>query len=950
MARVKDTAGRAAMVLCLLLIAARAEAETPRFEAMRQADWLRQAELRFDTPMIEVTAGRDAAGAVDGVTTGKWGFHTAIEPDPWWQVDLGERRDLARLVLFNRCDDCGTRNKRIRMLVSDDGEQWTEAWRNPGEMFYGHTDKKPFSVELPDVSARYVRLTLDGTQYLHLDEVEIYATDDREKNIALGKPATQSSTSQWSAVTPPITGDTIVTHHVVETSIARGVRLAEALDREGVDVADGLAELDTLARAFETLPANAEASALDAIYFQVEAVVRRLALSNPLLDFDSILFVKHAPPTFPHMSDQFYCWWQRGGGALCLLKDFKSDGPSVETLTEDWPDGTFLRPDLSFDGTKALFAYARFYPELSDVRNKRDKANIPADAYFHLFEMDLQTREYRQLTHGKYDDFDGRYLPDGRIVFLSTRKGTALQTGDAAAQATVESTMPDSYVRCGGNDFRPVPVFTLHAIDGDGKRLQQISAFENFEWTPSVTHDGRVIYARWDYIDRFNGPFISLWSTNPDGTHAQLLYGNYTKKPQCVFEARAIPNSRKLVFTAAAHHSNVGGSLVLFDRTRGTEFESPLERLTPEVCFPETEGWPTHYYANPAPLSEEYFLVSWSDKKLPPHSRVDSTEKNPTNSMGVYLYDAFGNLVLLLRDEGISCMNPLPVRARAVPDQVPRIAEWKGPQEGAFLLQDVYVGLDGVERGTVKSIRIVGTPPKVQPYKNAPMLGVSAEEPGKYILGTVPVEEDGSAYFRVPSGVPYLFQAIDEDGLAVQTMRSQAYVQPGETIACVGCHESRETTPSTSRIPLAATRDPAPIVPGPDGTWPLRYDRLVQPVLDARCVSCHNSKNKDLAAAKIDLSPAKSYQTLMSFGNNDLKTWAFERDRSYVGETTARNSRLYKLLSDEGGHEGVKLSQEERERIITWMDTYAHHVGSFSDEQERELVRFREEYRHLLEE
>ncbi len=201
------------------------------------------------------------------------------------------------------------------------------------------------------------------------------------------------------------------------------------------------------------------------------------------------------------------------------------------------------------------------------------------------------------------------------------------------AMATIEQTLPDSYVRCGGDNWRPVPVFTLHRIDGDGGDIRPISAFENFEWTPSVAADGRILYARWDYIDRFNGPFMSLWSTNPTGTNPQLVYGNYTSRPQCVFEARAVPNSQKLVFTAAAHHSNMGGSLVLLDRTRGTEHERPLTRLTPDVCFPETEGWPRHYYANPYPLSEEYFLVAWSDKPLPPHSFVTTDERNPLNPL-----------------------------------------------------------------------------------------------------------------------------------------------------------------------------------------------------------------------------------------------------------------------------------------------------------------------------
>ena len=271
-------------------------------------------------------------------------------------------------------------------------------------------------------------------------------------------------------------------------------------------------------------------------------------------------------------------------------------------------------------------------------------------------------------------------------------------------------------------------------MDWDGKNLRAISAFESFEWTPSVANDGRILYARWDYVDRFNGHFFSLWSTSPDGTGSQLVYGNYTRRPQCVFEARPIPNSGKLVFTATAHHSVTGGSLCLLDRTRGTEFDRPITRLTPEVPFPEAERNVGMYYAGPYPLSEEYFLVGWSDRRLPSHKLMwDDDPQNPRNAMGINLYDAFGNLALLHRDPKISSMNPIPVRPRRRPPILPERVDWAGPQEGRFLVQDVYRGLDGVARGAVKRLRIVAVAPKPQPQKNVPVLGVSKEEPGKFV-------------------------------------------------------------------------------------------------------------------------------------------------------------------------------------------------------------------------
>jgi hypothetical protein len=487
----------------------------------------------------------------------------------------------------------------------------------------------------------------------------------------------------------------------------------------------------------------------------------------------------------------------------------------------------------------------------------------------------------------------------------------------------------------------------MHAMDADGGDLRPLSAFENFEWTPAVANDGCILYTRWDYIDRFNGHFFSLWSANQDGSNPQLVYGNYTVRPQVKFEARAIPGSSKLVFTAGAHHSIAGGTLCLLDRTRGAEGDAPLTRLTPEVRFPETEGNDGQYFASPWPLSEEYFLVGWADQPLPPHCRATEAQ-NPRNAMGLYLLDAFGNLELLYRDPSISSLAPVPVGSRPKPPTQTSVARRDGEQEGSVVLQDIYRGLDGVPRGSVKQLRLVGVVPKVQPHMNQPVLGISAEDPGKFVLGTVPVEADGSAFFRVPSGVPVFFQALDAAGIAVQTMRTLTYVMPGQTLACAGCHEPRDSAPPAG-IPLLATARPASrITPGPSGSWPLRFDQLVQPVLDRHCVECHRAGGNDALAAKVDLTPDNSYVSLLTFANNDLTKRAFERDRSVPNEAVAQQSALWKLLTQPGGHEKTKLDDDSLKRIATWLDTYAHRQGHFSEQQEQDLLAFRQTLRTLL--
>ena len=549
-----------------------------------EADWLRQDAKRLLSETGPPTCAEDAVGAVDSVKDGKWGFHTALEKDPWWQVDLGRPLPLDHVIVYNRCDGFAERNSHLRVLLSNDGRQFREAYQHGGTVFYGASDGKPLVVKLNGAETRFLRLALQGTSYFHLDEVEAYAVGGGD-NVALGKPATQSSVSEWSVrhgryeVPAPPT-------YPIALAVERGLKLAGSQRRLGAKVDHHVATLHQVAAEFQGLPTDAPDTARRALYFRARWAIREMALANPLLSFDTLLFVKRAPTMFPHMSDQFYGWWSRPGGGVCVLGGFKSGQPQVRCLTSDMPLGNFMGPDLSFDGKKLLFAACTFHPDLADERNKADKSRVPEDAFYHVFEMSVDGSGRRQITHGKYDDFDPRYLPSGDIVFLSTRKGTTLQCSQWFSDATRAADNPDSYVRCGGDNYRPVPVFTLHAMDAAGGNIRPLSAFENFEWAPSVADDGRILYTRWDYIDRFNGHFFSLWSANQDGTNPQLVYGNYTVKPQVKFEARAIPGSSKLVFTAVAHHSICGGALCLLDRERGTEEAAPLTRLTPEVAFP----------------------------------------------------------------------------------------------------------------------------------------------------------------------------------------------------------------------------------------------------------------------------------------------------------------------------------------------------------------------------
>ncbi len=919
-----------------------------RTNAQIEADWLRQAEVRA-IPLVQqgqITPEQDAAGACDGVRTGRYGFHTALEENPWWQVDLGKEVPLDEVLVYNRCDGSQERAFGLIVLTSLDGKEFTEAYRHDGTPFYGSQDNRPLAVKFTGRKARYVRVQAPGKTYLHLDEVEVY--QGRGYNIALRKPSTQSSVSGWSNRTGlrPVEKQTLP----VETAVERGLKLAASLRNLGTDVDAEIGELQRISATFKQLPADAPAESRRALYLDTQRVIRRMTLANPLLDFDDLLLVKRVPAwfkvsrksrTYTHMSDQYYGWFSRPGGGLYILEDFKSDSPKLRPLTDHLPPGNVIRPEISFDGKTVLFAYCKHYPGLTDMLNKLDKSSIPEDAFYHLYEIGLDGSGLRRLTRGKYDDFDGRYLPNGEIVFLSTRRGQYIQCDKTTGCASIEGELPDSYVRCGGDEFRPVAVYTLHVMDAEGGNLRQISPFENFEWTPTIDHQGRIIYARWDYVDRNAMPFMSLWSTMPDGTSARAIFGNYTRKPHAVFEARAIPASDKFIFTASAHHSNTAGSLVLLDLNKGSDGEGPMTRLTPEVPFPEVEAWPSTYFANPYPLSEEHYFVAWSDTPL-----VQPGLPAGAAAIGVYLLDAFGNLNLIYRDPKISTMYPIPVRPRTRPPTPSSLVDWEAPKEGRMLVLDVDRGLEALPPNSVRSLRIVGVPAKDHPVMNRPVMGFVNDDPGKFVIGTVPVEKDGSAYFRAPSGVSFFLQALDEEGRALQTMRSVTYIQPGQDYTCVGCHEPRNTAPPSGK-PLAVAREASQIKPGVEGSWPLDYQVLVQPVIEAHCVECHRP---DTDGAKFDLTAEKSYQTLGHYGEPSLATHVvtrYRQGRSTPGQCLAQTSPITKLL--ESGHYDVQLSANDWERLNTWLDTYGQRLGSFSKNQEERLVRLRESMAPMLE-
>lgn len=679
----------------------------------------------------------------------------------------------------------------------------------------------------------------------------------------------------------------------------------------------------------------AEGTSLDqwrAHYQRTRALKRHVVLANPLLDeFQELLFVKRVPTSYSHLVMQYYGWRARPGGGLFVLERPGYSLACRDILDGHLEGGNVLEPRLSYDGQQIVFSF------VDGAEAEYDPARIgnddPSDAgYYHIYSVGIDGSDLTQLTDGAFDDLIPAWLPDGGIVFMSTRRR--------------------GYARCFGAQFSPRwDVYTLHRMEADGSRLRTLSFHDTNEWFPAVSHTGHILYSRWDYIDRDAVTHQNLWSTRPDGTNPVAVWGNATSRPHCTFQIQPIPDSTKLVFTASAHHSITGGCLALVDPSVSNNGQAAIERITPEVAFPEAETRDIQeYYAAPWPLSEKYFLTAYSPEPL-----VWEPGANDANALGIYLLDKFGNRELIYRDPRIGCTNPRPITPRETPPVLQSSLPDNASPVGEMMLADVYEGLGDCPPGTIKQLRIVQIFPKTTPVANSPPIGIAREENARAILGTVPVEADGSARFLVPAEKPILFQALDEDGFAYQTMRTITYLQPGERLSCVGCHENRMSAPLRKGT-LAFQRPPSEIDPGELGGKPFSYMNTVQPLLDQHCVSCHGGGKTE---GDIDLTgvPHKGFsQSYWSLcGDHDF--WAGGTNPKNAAEALvprfggrnqvqitppgglygARGSRLMTMLED--GHEDVKLSPEELRRLAAWIDLNAIFYGVYLPEDQARQLR-----------
>lgn len=642
------------------------------------------------------------------------------------------------------------------------------------------------------------------------------------------------------------------------------------------------------------------------------------------------------------------------GASLCLLTMNELFG-QVRTLIND-PEGVLRDPDVSYDGKRVLFAW---------------KKSLNSDDY-HLYEYDMETSGVRQLTSGLgFADYEGIYAPNGQIIFNSTR---CVQTVD-----------------CWWTE-----VSNLYTCDGDGRYLRRLGFDQVHSNYPTVMPDGRILYTRWEYSDRSQMFVQGLFQMNPDGTSQKEFYGNNSWFPTSLVHARSIPGTEKVMAIFTGHHTIQKGWLGIVDPSRGRQENEGAQLIAPvrETLAERIDfyGQSGDQFQYPYPLGETEFLITFK----PDGSNAP---------FGIYWMDKNGRRELLALDLQISCNQPVPLAARPVPHIRPSMVDYRKKQ-GLCSIQDIYrgSGLEGVPRGSVKKLRVIALE-----YRAAGIGGNENQGPGgealivtpvaigngswdvKAVLGEAKVHEDGSVFFAVPARTPVYFQAIDEKGHAIQSMRSWATLQPGEVATCVGCHESKNASPPVNLPVSLAMKAGAEQLGGfygpPRG---FSFPREIQPILNRHCISCHKvppgendpplrgnanlpSKLRDSAFSLLDAEvteePSKrrwsrAYLNLTA----SYRKSGFDNKNSFRGEpegpflhwisaqsappmlppysTGAAKSRLITLL--EQGHGGVALSREEMDKIACWIDLLVPFCGDYT-EANAWTVEEIERYSHFME-
>ena len=659
--------------------------------------------------------------------------------------------------------------------------------------------------------------------------------------------------------------------------------------------------------------ATADIAAAEQALKAFDAIRRELMVNlNPALDFDRILFIRRR-----NGRNYLPCNWQSNSvlpkdghdNELCFLDVRGAKAGATEVVYKPAGGRPIIDVELHWNADRLLFS------------------GVAASNAWHVMELDLATRKVRQVTRDNAPDmnhYDPCYVPDGHIIFSCTAMKYA--------------------VPC---VWGSTPVANLFRCREDGSEMELLGNDQEHAWCPVVVPDGRVMYLRWEYTDLPHANSRILFTCNPDGTNQRALYGSNSFWPNSMFFARPIPGRpTQFVAVLTGHHGlRRQGQLGLFDVAKGTEegegavqlmpgYGKPVDPIVRDQLYNGT--WPMNLH--PYPLDDTTFLVA----------RKNKGDKN----FSIFLIDRFDNELCLLREAGRDLCEPVPLRKTPVPHAQPDRTV-RGSTEAQVYIANIYEGpgLKGIPAGTVKDLRLYTY---TFGFKNEGGLygsiGLDGPWDMRRTLGTVPVNPDGSAYFKVPANTPIAIQPLDAEGQSLQVMRSWFTARSGEYLSCAGCHEKQSFV---ARAPRAAANIPLETIRpwrGPERNF--EFSREVQPVLDAYCVRCHNQPDPPHDQMfgdkkwKPDLrgtSMVTNWNTRMhgrvspKFGGKfSVPYFNLVRYVRHPGiesdihlfepmEWHAETTELMMMLDK--GHYGVKLSEEARDRLVTWIDFNAPYHG-----------------------
>ena len=626
---------------------------------------------------------------------------------------------------------------------------------------------------------------------------------------------------------------------------------------------------------------------------------RAILLANPLLNGDKILTVRYQlgnrdrRAMAPELGTQSNNWSNQESARR---KGFNADIVELSNLRDEVQIRTIYKPDntssiadlkLHWDGDRAMFTQT-----MSDNR-------------WNVFEVKLNNGDCKKLIDNPEPDlefYDGTYLPDGRII--------------------ANSNIGYQGVPCvNGSD----PVGNMVLYTPQSKNLRRLTFDQDANWNPVIMNNGRVMYTRWEYTDLTHYYTRIVMNMNPDGTEQKALYGSGAMFPNSTFDVQPLPGyASAFVGIISGHHGVArSGRLILFDPAKARKGAAGMLQEIPHRNRPIVEEvkdrlvdgvWPQ--FIKPSPLNDTYFLVA---------AKLDKNDL-----WGIYMVDKFDNVTCLHKMEGEGYISPIAVRKTVTPPAIPDRVKLDDKQATVFI-QDIYEGegLKGIPRGTVKSLRLHAYEyAYVQTQSDHNWHGIQSGWDIKRMLGTVPVEEDGSVIFKIPANTPVSIQPLDKDGVAVQWMRSWLTGQPGEIVSCVGCHEDQNQIVIPKRV-IASQKAPHALTPPEGGTRSFTFDLEVQPILDRACIACHNGEGKafDLRGGKKDgRGYGTSYLNLHPYvhrqgGEGDMVVL-------YPYEYHPNTSELVRLLKK--GHYNVQLTDAEWRKIYNWIDYNAPDKGYFN--------------------